>query len=70
MGKVLIDYHRLDFIEYSPLDANIFTKFFLFIGHILKNMDYALCHEIRYKLENRIEGLDWTVNADTMIGLK
>jgi hypothetical protein len=70
MKKVLIDYHRLDFIEYRPLDHSIFTKFFLLVGHLIKNKDYALCHETRYKLKERIEGRDWPVNADTMIGLK
>jgi len=70
LKKVLIDYHRLDFVEYRPLEPNFFTKSILMIARLIKTKNYAICYETKYKIEDRLEGRDWPTYADTMIGLK
>ena len=70
LKKVLIDYYRVNQVEYWPVHSNFFTKTLESLFRFINKKDYTICHQRRYVLEERIEGLDNPRYADSMIGLK
>ena len=73
LKKVLVDFHRIEFGEYKPLDgtnSNWKLKLFHAFDRILRKKQYAICKYSKSNPENRIQGKDWPCYADTMIGLK
>ena len=70
LKKVLVDYFRIEQVEYRAVKPNTFTNLLEAVLFSLKNKKYSLCYKSSYTLQDRIEGKDWPVNADTMIGLK
>ncbi len=73
LKKVLIDYHRMELGEYKPVYVNnnkITIKILKFLDNILRTKNYAICSVVKFNKEDRLEGRDWPVYADSMIGLK
>ncbi len=73
LKKVLVDYHRINEIEYRPVyesRGNFKSKLVVFANKRLAKFGLAICKRFNFKKENRINGKDWPANADTMIGLK
>lgn len=73
LKKVLIDYHKIGRGDYKPLYANkntISLKILMAIDKILRKRNLAICRVAESSVENRINGLDWPANSDSMIGLK
>lgn len=73
LKKVLIDFHRIEFGEYVPLNQHkTGLKFTIarFLDKRLRKKDYAVCKFNSGTVESRIVGLDWPYYSETMIGLK
>ena len=73
MKRVLIDFHRLAYPEYKPLnqlEKECVSKEIEGLEELLDTKGYHLCREISPVTEHRINGLDWPTFADSMIGLK
>ena len=73
LKHTLIDFHRLDGIQYIPLRkrhsglALALVKPFL---KLINNLNYELVQIKKYDKRKRINGEDWPENAESMIGLK
>ena len=73
LKKVLVDYHRLEYGEYIPLNTNKPNwklKLLTLLDRFLRKKNMMISRKIYFNKENRIEGKDWPTYADTMIGLK
>lgn len=73
LKKVLVDYHRSDLSEYSPIKSKKVLSLFLpciKIAKILKGIDYVVCEKKQFNLNDREEGKDWPLYADSMVGIK
>lgn len=76
LKKVLIDYHHLGYTEYKPYYrfSDSAVKMVNSIKRItnkefnVKNL--ILCGINETSMETRLEGLDWPMYADSMIGIK
>lgn len=70
---VLTDFHRLEFGEYKPIDPTLLgwrSSWLPKFSRFLEKYGYIICRRIKFQPENRINGLDWPAQAETMIGLK
>lgn len=74
LKKVLIDLHRIDAVYYSPgitythsLQSRILKNF---ADVVRQKRDYYLCKRIEASLDDRLEGHDWPMYSETMIGYK
>jgi O-methyltransferase len=73
MKNVLLDMHRLERGEYVPVSKmTLFGKKKLWgvLSEWMKPWNMAICKEVKFVREQRINGLDWPANADSMIGMK
>ncbi len=72
LKKVLIDYHRVGLKEYKPLKCypDILIKIVQLLNRSYRTKKITLCELNDSSLEKRINGSDWPVYADTMIGMK
>lgn len=73
LKHVLIDLHRIDMGEFTPVHKTTLQgkkKVWGFLNKFTRRYKVALCHERRFSYEQRELGLDWPTNADSMIGLK
>ena len=73
LKAALIDLHRLDKGEYFPVHKTTLKgnkKIWGVINEFTRKRKIVLCHESKFTKEQRILGLDWPANADSMIGLK
>ncbi len=73
MKKVLIDYDKIDSMEYHPLNIvnpNWKTFFLYPLDKLLRKRNFAICKLKFVAEEQRINGIDWPAHAKTMIGLK
>lgn len=73
LKKVLIDYYRVDPLEYRPTRSSnnfFFHSFLKSVNRLLKRKKMAICDIIECDKQSRIEGRDWPLKAETMIGLK
>ena len=73
LKKVLIDYHRIDKTEYQPLnyrnsDAN--SSILTMLDNLVGKKSLSICRRINQTHETRLEGQDWPLYADSMVGLK
>jgi O-methyltransferase len=69
----LTDYHRINIGEYQPISSKKPTlkfKLLLRFNEFLKEKGYNICKIVTPSQEDRINGKDWPLYADTMIGLK
>jgi len=70
---VLIDYHRVEYVEYRPLEFKNPTwkqKLIRWVGKYLQKRNYIICSAVFFKPELRLEGKDRPPHAETMVGLK
>ncbi|MEO5582858.1 MAG: TylF/MycF/NovP-related O-methyltransferase [Saprospiraceae bacterium] len=69
---VLTDLHRIEHYEYKPIYTGAGWKKYVIhiINKQLRGRNLVLCKAIKPKREDRVNGLDWPANAETMIGLK
>lgn len=73
MKNVLLDMHRIGKDEYIPVSKiTLFgkMKFWGMMDKIIKPQQLAICKEVRCSQDQRMNGLDWPANADSMIGMK
>ena len=74
LKKVLIDFHRMEMGETPPLKKNKGHKpryiLAYFLDSILSKTGFTVREKIPFDREKRLIGVDWPVNADSMIGLK
>jgi O-methyltransferase len=73
LKNVLIDFHRIEFGEYKPLQE--FSprwkfKILRFIDRLLRTKTLAICKYSKGNPADRLQGRDWPYYADTMIGTK
>ncbi len=72
LKMVLTDLHHINYPEYKPIDGSGGWKSRL-MGNLNSTIDtwnLSICKIIEPKLQDRIEGRDRPLHADTMIGLK
>lgn len=73
MKTTLTDLHRSGMTEYRPAKGR---KLKLMVNPVLsvlqkwEKRDLAVCEKVRFKTEDRLNGKDWPLYADTMIGYK
>lgn len=73
LKNVLLDMHRLEKGEYVPVSKmTLFgkKKIWGMLDKLIKPRNMAVCKEVKFIREQRMNGLDWPVNADSMIGMK
>ncbi|OFX17424.1 MAG: hypothetical protein A2033_07795 [Bacteroidetes bacterium GWA2_31_9] len=73
LKKVLIDYHRINQFEYRPIDRynkNWKFKILRFIDSFFRKKNHILCSIVRFNEEDRLNGKDWPMYADSMIGMR
>lgn len=73
LKKVLIDIHRLNTIEYTPLPPRTPSwrlKILRAVHKILRVKKYAITRVVKFDVKNRLIGADRPLHADTMIGFK
>lgn len=73
LKNALTDYHRIEKNEYMPLPKKVpnFKWYPLFfIDKLISKKNFTICKKNAYNKEARLNGIDWPINADTMIGLK
>ncbi len=73
LKNVLLDMHRLEKGEYVPVSKmTLFgkKKIWGILDKLIKPRNMAVCKEVKFIREQRMNGLDWPVNADSMIGMK
>ena len=72
LKMVLTDLHHIDYYEFKPLIYNEGWKGKVtsWINATLGRKNLSLCRMIKPQIQDRVFGIDWPMNADTMIGLK
>lgn len=73
LKKCLLDLHRINQNEYKPLQKSkksLRKKFFFLINKLLVKQKLVICEVKEYNPDLRINGKDWPMYADSMIGLK
>ena len=72
LKKTLIDFNRIEMKEYFPVygDYNLRARILGTVNSMLSSRNLVICKQSRYTKEDRIEGRDLPLYADTMIGLK
>jgi O-methyltransferase len=73
LKKVLVDYYHIGYKEYRPVvfkEPTWKMKLLVGLDKILQKRNYAVCSLVEFNKQNRIEGKDWPLRAETMIGLK
>ncbi len=73
MKKVLLDLHRVDLVEFTPAKYfrnSLKSRILRQLNYFLQKKGYYICTKVKSDLNTRIEGRDWPIYADTMIGLK
>lgn len=76
MKNVLIDLHRLEKGEYVPVDRPTLktlhwkNKLWEWLNKKARNKGLVICHQVKFNGDERLLGLDWPANAESMIGLK
>jgi O-methyltransferase len=72
LKTVLLDLHRIDIVEYSPVKfidtfkSRLLKRF----DRYLKGRDYHICLAIKSFYNDRLTGSDFPLHGDTMIGLR
>ena len=70
LKKTLIDWNRIGFNEYRPVATSRPSWKLKILDSLLRKRGLCICVEYPTTKEKRIEGKDWPVYADSMIGLK
>lgn len=75
LKKTLVDYYHVGQSEYKPIGLVVTkptwkTQVLLWMDAVLRRKKFAVCKQFDVKEEDRAEGKDWPMYADSMIGLK
>lgn len=73
LKMTLTDLHRVDTTEYVPAKGrklSLFVNPFLRLFGRMEKRRLAVCEVSRYSREDRLNGKDWPLHAETMIGYK
>src|SRR5258706_10715110 len=74
LKKTLIDLHRLDIPEYHPAitgkKINLFVKPMMKLFQSIDKRKFTICEKVNINPQDRINGKDWPLYADSMIGYK
>lgn len=73
LKKTLIDFNKINKYEYSPLHLvppSWKIRLLSVLDSLLRTRNFALCKRKYIEAEKRLNGYDWPIYADTMIGLK
>lgn len=73
LKKTLIDFNKINKYEYTPLHLvppSWKIRLLSVLDSLLRTRNFALCKRKYIEAEKRLNGYDWPIYADTMIGLK
>lgn len=74
LKKTIIDFHRSGLTEYRPAvtgkKINLFVRPAMQLFQSMDNRKLTICEKVYYKHEDRLNGKDWPLYADSMIGYK
>lgn len=73
MKNVLTDFHRMEWGEYKPVRSETLswkTRILAVLDSLLAIKGFSVCRKITFSPEKRMNGLDWPMYGDTMIGMK
>lgn len=72
LKKVLIDLDRVKYSEYLPVEGRIakVINWFLKNTRFYHKQNAYVCNKVEYSYEKRMNGEDWPLYADSMIGYK
>lgn len=74
LKKTLIDFNRAGITEYRPTydsrKMRLFTRPLLHLFQKMEKRKLVVCEPVTTKLEDRMNGKDWPMHADSMIGYK
>lgn len=70
LKNVLIDLHRIGMTEYKPIMYEKTSWRLKALDKFVRGKNLFLCRGIDSTYDKRVEGKDWPVYADSMIGLK
>lgn len=73
MKTTLTDLHRSGMTEYRPAKGRklkMLVKPVLSVLQKWEKRDLTVCEKVKFKTEERLNGKDWPLYADTMIGYK
>lgn len=74
LKKTIIDLHRCGIKEYKELKygrkINLTVKPLLHVYGRMEHKKLVVCEEVVSNIEDRINGKDWPIDADSMIGYK
>lgn len=70
LKNVLTDMHHVEYEEFMSVEQCRRKSILKFINKILLKKGLSICKKINSTKEDRINGKDWPMYADTMIGIK
>jgi macrocin-O-methyltransferase TylF-like protien len=73
LKNVLTDTHRIECEELVPIEFKNATwkqKLLIAFDKYFQKRNYRLCSVVAFNSQNRLEGKDWPLYAETMIGMK
>ena len=73
LKKTLIDLHRSALTEYRPARGRkvaTLTQPGLAIIKLLEKRDLIVCEKVKFSVDDRMNGKDWPLYAESMIGYK
>jgi len=74
LKKTILDLHRAGITEYQPAKTGkkiaLFVKPFLNLIQSMEKRKLVICEKVKSSVEDRLNGRDWPLHADTMIGYK
>ncbi|MBK9282905.1 MAG: class I SAM-dependent methyltransferase [Sphingobacteriaceae bacterium] len=73
LKNTLIDLHRSNLTEYRPVKGKKINNFFNIsfkIAKLFRKDQLTVCEKVNFNSEDRINGNDWPLYADSMIGYK
>ena len=73
LKKTLIDLHRSGLTEYRPARGRkltLLTKPVLSALELLEKRNLIVCERVKFNVEDRMNGKDWPLYAESMIGYK
>lgn len=74
LKKTLIDFHHTGITEYHPAitgrKINLFIRPAMRLFRMMDKRDFTICEKVHFNPEDRLNGKDWPLYAESMIGYK